>query len=554
MPDLVALDLRAQIAGVVFAREQILGLCRRFGAKVVKAAMRRMLDQAQTAFREKLSLIPDGTWSEVRYLDEALPGQRFTQRTQLNIHKQGDRLRIDNLGTDRESPGTNGIPFTSWTGSITGIISVSMLYEQLFAYGGSERQIDYRPTPGLLTCVNHPTAVSGGILQAVTMMNAVQAALSRMMACDPGLKEDLVAPCSDFELPVLVGIDDRDRFFGQAILDAFAGGSGARSFGDGVNTSGPSYSPLSMSLNVELIEQWYPILYLYRKEDTDSGGAGKWRGGTGLRAAITPYRAKSISIITNTAGQSVSAQNAPGLFGGFPSPAGHYLIKHETDLLARMKVGLLPDDIGDLKAGRTVTLRAKSNGAALSDGDVFEVRIGGGGGYGDPLLRDSARVVVDVALGAVSREAAKSTYGVVMENDGVVSEKATADLRKHLLGARGEWRRHAAAGPGTAQRVTRTGAQRFVHESIVAAELAGARVLACAHCGHSLCAYDGDYRTGALTHQGPVTLIPSAQDPKYYVDEDMVLRRSCCPGCHVQFSAEITRAQEPVVAEMRLKL
>jgi N-methylhydantoinase B len=552
MPDLVALDLRAQIAGLVFAREQILGLCRRFGAKVVKAAMRRMLDQAQTAFREKLSLIPDGTWSEVRYLDEALPGQRVTQRTQLNIHKKGDRLLIDNLGTDRETPGTNGIPFTSWTGSITGIISVSMLYEQLFAYGGSDRQIDYRPTPGLLTCVNHPTAVSGGILQAVTMMNAVQAALSRMMACDPGLKEDLVAPCSDFELPVLVGIDDRDRFFGQAILDAFAGGSGARSFGDGVNTSGPSYSPLSMSLNVEQIEQWYPILYLYRKEDADSGGAGMWRGGTGLRAAVTPYRAKSISIITNTAGQSVSAQNAPGLFGGFPSPAGHYIIKHETDLPLRMKEGRLPDDIGDLEAGRTVTLRAKSNGAALGDGDVFEIRIGGGGGYGDPLLRDAGRVVTDVALGAVSRDAAKSTYGVLVDDDGVLSETATAALRKQLFDERGTWGRHTAAEPGLAQRVERTSAQRFVHESIVAADLAGKRVLACAHCGSVLCGYGDDYRTGALTHQGPVTLIPSAQDPAFYIDEDMVLRRSCCPGCHVQLSAEISRAQEPVAAEMRL--
>ena len=553
MPDLVALDLRAQIAGVVFAREQILALCRRFGAKVVKAAMRRMLDQAQTAFREKLLLIPDGTWSEVRYLDEALPGQRVTQRTQINIHKKGDRLVIDNVGTDRETPGTNGIPFTSWTGSITGIISVSMLYQQLFAYGGSDRQIDYRPTPGLLTCVNHPTAVSGGILQAVTMMNAVQAALSRMMACDPGLKEDLVAPCSDFELPVLVGIDDRDKFFGQAILDAFAGGSGARSFGDGVNTSGPSYSPLSMSLNVELIEQWYPILYLYRKEDADSGGAGKWRGGTGLRAAVTPYRAKSISIITNTAGQSVSAQNAPGLFGGFPSPAGHYIIKHETDLLERMKAGRLPDDISDLKAGSTVTLRAKSNGAALGDGDVFEIRVGGGGGYGDPLLRDPGMVVTDVALGAVSREAAEATYGVRLAGDGSLLDGATTDLRKSILAARGEWSPHLAAVPRAPKRVERASSKRFVHESIVAAELAGERVLACAHCGHALCGYDGDYRMGALTHEGPVTLIPSAQDPKYYVDEDFVLRRSCCPSCHVQFSAEITRAQEPVIAEMRLE-
>jgi N-methylhydantoinase B len=98
------------------------------------------------SFAQKLAKIPDGTWSEIRYLDEALPGDRMTQRTQLNITKTGDRIRVDNVGTDAQTPGTNGIPFTSWSGSITGIVSVSMLYEQLFAYGGSERQIDYEPT------------------------------------------------------------------------------------------------------------------------------------------------------------------------------------------------------------------------------------------------------------------------------------------------------------------------------------------------------------------------------------------------------------------------
>src|SRR6476469_1269386 len=52
MPDLVALDLRAQIAGIVLARDQIAHLCKRYGANTVKSAMRRMLDQAQESFRQ----------------------------------------------------------------------------------------------------------------------------------------------------------------------------------------------------------------------------------------------------------------------------------------------------------------------------------------------------------------------------------------------------------------------------------------------------------------------------------------------------------------------
>ena len=553
LPDMVALDLRAQIAGAVFARDQIGALCRRFGADTVKAAMRKMLDQAQESFRQKLLRIPDGTWSETRYIDEALPGDRTVQRTQLSITKAGDRLIIDNAGSDAQTPGVNGIPFTTWTGSITGIISISMLFEQLFAYGGSERQIDYRPTPGLLTCVNHPTAVSGGILHATTMMNAVQAILSRMMACDPALKQDLVAPCGDFMLPVLVGYDDRGNFFGQAILDSFAGGSGARAFGDGIDTSGPSYSPLSMILNIELIEQWYPLLYLYRKNDADSGGAGRWRGGAGLRSAVTPYRAASMSIVTNSGGQSATTQHGPGLFGGYPSPAGHYRISRKTNLTEMMKSGRLPDDIDDVEAGEHIRLRAKSNGTSLQVGDIFELRMGGGGGYGDPLQREPGVVAHDVRFGAISKNAAESVYGVRLSADATFLEGETRELRAKLMSERAGWRPVPRAGSDNGPAAPATDApDRFVHEYVVATQRAGKRVLACVKCGHEYCGYGGSYKSGALMDEVSVTHIPGAQDPSFYIDQPIVFRRYCCPGCRVLIATEIARADEAPFPEMRL--
>ena len=551
VPDLVALDLRAQIAGVVFARDQIKGLAKRYGSGAVKAAMRRMLDQAQESFRRKLLKVPDGTWSEIRYLDEALPGQRHSQRTQLNVTKRGDRIIVDNKGSDEQTPGTNGIPFTSWSGSVTGIISISMLFEQLFAYGGSERQIDYEPTPGLLTCVDHPTAVSGGILQVIPMMNAVQAVLSRMMACDPEMIEDLVAPCADYMLPVLIGYDDRGNYFGQAILDSFGGGSGARAFGDGIDSSGPSYSPLSMVLNVELIEQWYPLLYLYRKEDNDGGGAGTWRGGNGVRSGVTPYRAKSMTIVTNTGGQCVSAQNSPGLFGGMPSPAGHYLIAYGTDLKERMARGEALAGIEDLKAERSEPLRAKSNGADLNDGDVMEVRIGGGGGYGDPLERDPALVARDVNLGYVSCGAAEAIYGVALTDTGAVDAEGTARLRQAELARRPTWKRAAPPRDLPAKPATGEPA-RLVHATVQTSDHEGERVLSCSRCGHRYCAHGGNYKEAALMDEAPVTTIPSAQDPAFYVDEPLVLRRYCCPGCHVQVGAEVAQAGSPIEPEMAL--
>ena len=549
MPDLVALDLRAQIAGIVLARDQIAGLCKRYGANIVKAAMRRMLDQAQESFRQTLFKVPDGTWTEIRYLDEALPGQRTTQRTQLTVTKKGDRITINNAGTDAQTPGTNGIPFTSFSGSITGIISIAMLYSQLFAYGGCERQIDYDLTPGLLMCCDYPTAVSGGILQTIPMMNAVQSILSRMMACDDTLRPDLVAPCGDFMLPVLIGTDDRGKYFGQAILDSFGCGSGARSFGDGVDSSGPTFSPLSMVLNVEQIEQWFPLLFLYRNEDADGGGPGEWRGGNGMRSAITPYRSESMTVVTNSGGQCISAQNCGGLFGGLPAPASHYLVYYGSDLPEKAGNRIVPASIYDLKAARIDPLRAKSNGAPLNVGDVLEIRTGGGGGYGDPLLREPSRVARDVELGYTSVYASTSIYGVALSRDGTVDEAATQALRNKLRGERANWR--ASGVNDSSPKTPATGEpSRRIHAYIASVDQDDERVLACDCCGHRYCGYGGDYKTAALMDDSPATTIPSNVDPAHFVDEPIVLRRFCCPSCHVQVGAEVTKANEPVKAEM----
>lgn len=553
-PDLLALDLRAQIAGVVFARDELLRLCEQYSAATVKAAMRRIMDHGQRDFQDKLLRIPDGTWSEVRYLDEPLPGDRTTQRTQLNITKKGDRLIIDNEGTDVQTEGTNGLPYTSWSGVILGILTVTMLYERLFAIGGGARQVDFNPTAGLLTCVDYPAAVSGGIMQTNALVNAVQAIISRMLACDTELKKDILAGNTEYLLPVLVGYNDRDEYFGQGLLDAFGGGSGARSYSDGVNTSGPIFSPLSMMLNIEMVEQWYPILYLYRREDCDGGGAGKWRGGTGVRCAITPYRAKTMQVITISCGQAISTNGGPGASGGYPSPASHYLVCKKTDLLDKFKQRQVPTNISELEAGESFYLRSKSNGTPLVNGDVMEMRVVGGGGYGDPLDRPAERIVRDINAGYVSAAIASSVYGVVLTAAGDLDEAATQQRRNEIIAERGHWR-PAVSKEESADIMVKVASgepERAVHEYIVASDNGEERELACARCGHHLGGYCDNYKRHLLMHEGPVTLIPTTGDPAYYLDDRMLFRRYCCPGCKVLIATEVVREGEPVLASMLL--
>jgi N-methylhydantoinase B len=551
-PDLVALDLRAQVAGCRFARRQLLDVCGQFGPSVTKAAMRRILDNAQRSFRDKLARVPDGRWSEVRYFDEKMPGDRSTYRMQVNVTKTADRIAFDNKGTDAQAEGPLNFVYAAYAGQILGVMAVTMLYEQMFAIGGAERQVDFCPQPGLMTCADYPASVSGGVLNIVVHTNALMQIVGRMLSCDPDLKLDVIASGPGRPVIVIEGTDDEGNSFGTALMDATATGTGARSYKDGVDTSGPTWSPLTRPPNIEAAEHWYPIVYLYRRELRDGGGAGQWRGGTGMEFAFTPYRARTMKVITNTGGMDASTHGGMGLHGGYPSPTAHYQLITGTNLSEMFASGCIPADVDQLE-GQRAYLRGKSNGTVLLPGDVMESRFSGGGGYGDPIKREPSRVAADVDTGYVSEAVAEAIYGVIVGPDGAPDEPATEARRASILGERAAWLRvrdvwevveDACVSAATGDE------PRKVHEHVVAKDDGDQRVLVCSECSTVLSGYAENYKLGLLVDQAPVTLIPLVRDPSYFIDLDMVFRRYCCPGCKVLMTAEVARAEEPVFVEM----
>jgi N-methylhydantoinase B len=354
---------------------------------------------------------------------------------------------------------------------------------------------------------------------------------------------------------VLAGTSDSGAQFGTAMMDAVAMGSGARSKRDGVDTGGATWSPLMKLLNIEDVERFYPILYLYRQELQDSGGAGRHRGGVGMKFSFTPYRAKTISAITNAGGMDMSTHSALGLFGGYPSPTCSNLVRKGTNLAEIFARRRIPAAIEELQSTEDLLLRGKSNGTVLLPGDVVQGTFSGGGGYGDPLERDLADVARDIALGYVSAAAADQVYGVIVGSDGVADERATQVRREAIRKERRRWPL-ASDLQGDAVRPSFTPATgepaRTVHEYVVACDLSGQRVLVCAQCGHVLSDYRGNYKQGLLVDIGSATLIPTVADPSVFLDEQIEFRRFCCPGCQTLMAIEIARADEPVLSEMQL--
>jgi len=187
-----------------------------------------------------------------------------------------------------------------------------------------------------------------------------------LLALDPELRGDVTGQQPSFPLLVLAGVNDRDAPIGQVFLDPVGVGSGAKPMRDGVDTCGPNWSPLMKLLNVEDIEQFFPVVYLYRREGTDGGGAGRWRGGTGMEFAFAPYRAKHLEAITNVASSGVSTHGAIGLFGGYPSPTTQYLIAKDTDLAAAFAERRIPADVSRAQVVRLGSTCAASRTARRS--------------------------------------------------------------------------------------------------------------------------------------------------------------------------------------------
>ena len=96
LPELVALDLRAEVAGCKMAAGRIAGLVERYGAGSVKATMRKLQDDSEAAFSKRLESIPDGTWTEEGWLEVSLPGDRGLYKNRVSLTKKGNRLIFSN--------------------------------------------------------------------------------------------------------------------------------------------------------------------------------------------------------------------------------------------------------------------------------------------------------------------------------------------------------------------------------------------------------------------------------------------------------------------------
>jgi len=204
--------------------------------------------------------------------------------------------------------------------------------------------------------------------------------------------------------------------------DWMVGGWGARAHSDGASAASPLFGAQFASQPIEGQERLNPVVTTHMAIVTDSGGPGQYRGGCGVEKGVrlTDSDATVMSYCCDR------ERSVPwGLAGGLAStPQGLWL---------------------NPATSQQQYLGAVFSNIELVAGDVFRRSSSGGGGYGDPLLREIAAVREDVLDGYVSIERAAKDYGVVLVHepsapgDLQVDEPATAHLRAHIREHRLAW-------------------------------------------------------------------------------------------------------------------
>jgi N-methylhydantoinase B len=298
--------------------------------------------------------------------------------------------------------------------------------------------------------------------------------------------------------------------------------------------------------NVEEMERFYPVLYLWRRLTPDSGGAGQYRGGNAQEVAAITRGVEAMQFFTASAGHHALPLSA--LFGGYQSDVHHFGMFRDSDVHELFDAGSVPTP-ETVAIGTEELIPAKAFGVDQGPSDVFVMRFCGAGGYGDPLSRATESVASDVALGRVTAGEAKRLYGVTIAADGSVDEAATAQAREQLLTERRSWTKPEMEP----RRVAVNGSSSW----IVGPELhvltdGDSKVMACG-CGTVMSALEGNWKSGAVWRDVGVPegnrWCPPTRD---LVDDAFVLRQYACPGCGRLLDSKILRPSEPGLWDMRI--
>jgi N-methylhydantoinase B len=551
IPHLLALELRSQLAGITRARIRIEELLDAYSPDVVKATMNKLIDDTERAAAQRLRSLPDGRWSDVVACGGAFPGDREVHKTVVSLEKRGDELFFDNYGTDPQVAAFN-CGFGQWRAAIGCALTHMLAYDHKLCTAGVMRRARFDTELGTISTVDREGAFSTLHAQILTIYQA-EKVIGKMLYPDPAQREHLMGTSASATVSAIThaGTDQWGNPFASVTLDQVAGGMGAFATHDGIDQGGCTFYPKSEIADCEVLERFYPILYLYRRS-AHNGGHGRFRGGNGVAFALVGHGTDDQTYSTVTVASSTPP--SAGVFGGHHGVNMICYGVEGSDVGERFARGEIPATPEQMRAlaGHGRRLPAKSAGQRLLPGDVVGLNVSGGGGLGDPLERDPVAVARDVAEGHVAPAVAESIYGTVLDGHGTADAEATRELRDELRTQRLERATTPRERPsdGNGERVPVV----EIADQLAIERTDDGYVTSCRRCSTVIGPATENYKDHAARYDGALTEIDSDMfvSPEEEVDPDVVYRSYLCPGCGVLLDNELTLRDDPPVWDMQL--
>ncbi len=392
-------DLNGQIAACKTGEKRLRALIDRFGTETIRQATKDIFRQTEELEREVLKSIPAGEYHYEAFLDnDGTNDKPVPVKMKLTISAEGDMV-IDLSGSSPQVTGSTNC------GAAQTISACRVAYKMLVlpnapVTGGSFKGLSVIVPEGSIFDAKEPAAFSW-YFSALGLLNDM--IIGALAPAAPHLTAG--AHYGDSMVCYLSGINPENGEF-YLYDEPTVGGFGGFAEADGedclINVTNGDFK----NFPVEIFEHKFPIMVDRYAIRTDSEGAGQNRGGTGV---VREYRALYDDTFLYLWFER-SKMPAWGILGG-QSAKG-------------------PDNIVYDENGNEVTHLLKANGYRMQKGWKVKLQSGGGGGYGDPLQRDVAKVQQDVKQGFISRERAAAAYGVVLDAAGEVDVAATDSLRR----------------------------------------------------------------------------------------------------------------------------
>ena len=371
-------DYFAQIAACRLGARRLGELAQRYPPELLTASFAAIMDRTEARLRAGIATIPDGRYEFSDVLDNDGMGT-VEIPISVAVDVAGDRIAFDFAGTGAQMKGNFNLTLNATQSAVYYVLK-AMLDPDLPNNHGLIRAVEIIAPLGTLVNAEHPAAVAGRANTSQRVVDVLIGALA------PALPEQAVGAANGANVTaVFYGHDPRhDRPY--VYLETLGGGFGGRFTKDGKDGVQVHITNTS-NLPVEAIEAEYPLLVESYGLIEDSGGAGKFRGGMGIRRVVRPVDHETVF-----SGMGERFVHQPwGIFGGQPGATGRFSVTGPSH--------------------NDETLPDKPNNIPLGPDDAVVIETPGAGGYGPPGERDPSALAADHRGGKFSATYLAAHYG-----------------------------------------------------------------------------------------------------------------------------------------------